>query len=167
MTDREWKTLAHYGFSNREKEIIGGAWHLKHDCYCQPDKKAMKEAFATAADRFRKEGKKVENIAYCMLMDEPAGQPLSHIANCPTCTEQFRQWIKELGRTPTDLGVAAWDGVRPVDESQRDTRPALYYYSQKFRTRTLGKFVQLQRELACAAYKGTFPVTVNFSDGAT
>ncbi len=167
VTDREWKTLEHYGFSNREKEIIGGAWHMKHDCYCQPDKKAMKEAFATAADRFRKEGKKVENIAYCMLMDEPAGQPLSHIANCPTCTEQFRQWIKELGRTPADLGVATWDGVRPVDESQSDKRSALYYYSQKFRTYALSKFVQLQRELAFAAYKGTFPVTVNFSDGAT
>ena len=167
VSDREWKTLDYFGFSNREKERIGGAWYMKNDCYCQPDTRTMEVAIKNAVDAFKKDGKKVENIANCMLMDEPCGQPLSHIAGCPGCTEQFRQWMKELKKTPQDLGVTSWDAVRPVEESQAEKEPFLYYYSQRFRTRALSKFMRLQRELLLPAYGRTFPVDVNFSDGAT
>ncbi|MBI3923412.1 MAG: beta-galactosidase trimerization domain-containing protein, partial [Armatimonadetes bacterium] len=167
VVEREWKTLDHFGFSNREKESIGGLWHVKNDCYSQPDLPTMRASVKSAVEAFNKEGKKVENIAYCMLMDEPGGQDPSHIARCTACTEQFREWVRQLGKTPADLLVADWNGVKPVEAAEADKYPALWYYTQKFRTHALGKFMATQKETLHEAYNAKFPVNVNFSDGAT
>jgi len=167
VVDRERKTLDYFGFSNWDKEIIGGLWYMQNDCYCQPDLPKMKAAAQQAAEEFRGSGKKVSKIVYAMLMDEPGGPPASHLANCSVCTERFREWLKELGKAPADLLVADWEEVQPVEEARADDQPALYYYTHKFRTRALSRFMRVQREILHEAYGGSFPVNVNFSDGAT
>lgn len=167
VAEREWKTLDYFGFNNKTKPRVGGLWYLKNDCYSQPDIPTMTGAAKNAAEAFAKTGKKPAEIAFASLMDEPTGQPLSHIAKCAACTEAFRAWMKELGKIPAELGAATWDDVKPVEEAQSAERPALYYYSQRFRTHALSKFFRVQREQLQQAYGSTaFPVNANFSDGA-
>lgn len=70
-----------------------------------------------------------------------------------------------MGKTPADLLVADWDAVKPVPETLAKQSPALHYYTQRFRTRSLGDFMAAQRRIAHAAFGGDFPVVANFSDG--
>lgn len=165
--EREWKTLDYFGFSNREKIRIGGLWLTKNDCYNQPDIEKMKERLKSDIEQFQQQNLKTENIAFAVLMDEPGGQPLSHIANCPACTEKFRSWLQKLGKKPSDLLVDNWDNVKPVGETDAETYPALYYYSQRFRSRALADFMILQKDMINQAYGRNIPACPNFSDGAT
>ncbi|MCM8758768.1 MAG: beta-galactosidase [Candidatus Omnitrophica bacterium] len=165
--EREWKTIDHFGFSNKEKIRIGGLWFMKNDCYSQPDIEKMKARITANVEEAKKNNINVDNIAFAVLMDEPGGQPLSHIANCSACTEKFVQWLKKLGKTPADLLVKSWDEVKPVDEAQAEQYPALYYWSQRFRSRALADFMILQKDMIKEAYGKDIPACPNFSDGAT
>ena len=167
LTEREWKTLDYFGFCNREKTRTGGLWLMKNDCYCQPDIEKMKQRAKSNVENFKKKGESVDKIVYAMLMDEPVGQPLSHIANCPVCTEKFRDWLKQMKKTPSDLLVKDWSEVKPVDNTQADIYPALYYYSQRFRSRALADFMIIQKNLLKDAWEKDIPASPNFSDGAT
>ncbi len=162
--EREWKTLDYFGFNNRSKHVVGGGWKVKNGCYSQPDIERMKEHIARAAETFFKNGKKVEDIVFSMLTDEPTGQPLQHLADCASCTSAFRDWLREMSVSPTGCGVADWDAVKPVTDTNN---PALYYYSQRFRTHALGTFMGLQRTALREAYGADIPAAPNFSDGAT
>ena len=170
IMDREWKTIDYFGFSNRNPKhpkIHGHIWNRKNDSFCQPDIEKMKSAAATYAASFKEEGKRVEDITYCMLTDEPTGQPSSFMVKDPAYHDAFRVWLKELGKRPADLLVSSWDEVVPVLESERDEHPALHYFTQRFRTRALGDFMATQREILEEAYGATdLPALVNFSDGA-
>jgi hypothetical protein len=108
----------------------------------------------------------VKHIMFAELMDEPTGQSLDFISKDAAYGEAFRVWLKRLGKTPADLLVADWDAVRLVTAAERNTAPALYFYSQRFRTRALGDFMATQRRILEEAYGGTLPTLVNFSDGA-
>lgn len=166
VLDREQKTLSYFGFLPRHHREIRGAWHMLNDSYCQPDVEKMKARFATAADEFRREGGTVKDIVFCELTDEPGGQKLEFMAKDPAYAERFHAWLKAQGKTPADLLVNDWNAVRLVTADERDAFPALYYFSQRFRTRALGDFMATQRKIAEEAYGGTFPVLANFSDGA-
>jgi len=163
---REEKTLGYFGFTPGHLRHIGGAWLMKGNSYCDPDLEKMRTQFAGAAAEFRKAGGKVSEIAFCELTDEPTGQALDLIARDTKYLEAFRAWLKAMGETPEDLLVSDWEAVRIVTAEQRESFPALYYFSQRFRTRALGDFMAVQRKLAEEAYGGTFPVLANFSDGA-
>jgi beta-galactosidase GanA len=163
---REQKTLDYFGFSSEHLRRIGGAWLMKDKSYCAPDIEKMRARFQQAAADFKKEGGKVQEIVFCELTDEPTGQPLDFCAVDPSYAEHFREWLKTMGTTPADLLVKDWDAVKIVTPEHRDEFPALYYFSQRFRTRALGDFMAVQRKLAEEAYGGTFPVLANFSDGA-
>jgi hypothetical protein len=168
VRQREEKTLAYFGFSNNRRAIIGGGtWLMKNGSYCRPDVQAIRRAASDAAARFKKSGKDVRDIAFFMLMDEPAGQEDRFLARDPAGVADFRAWLKELGKTPAELGVADAQAVRPVTRKDRDRLPALYYYTQRFRTRALGRFMALQRQAVQKAFGASFPVGANFSDGAT
>ncbi len=163
---RERKTLDHFGFNGDHDRILGGLWHMKDGSYCRPDLEKMQARAAHEAEAFRTSGRKLEDFAACMLMDEPTGQPAAFAAQDQAYGEQFRAWLQEQRLEPKDLLVATWDEVRPVAESQREQYPALHYYTQLFRTRALGDFMATQRRILEAAYGGSLPVLVNFSDGA-
>jgi hypothetical protein len=163
---REQKTLDYFNFSPAHGRHISGAWLMKDKSYCAPDIEKMRGKFQQAAEDFQKSGGKVQDIVFCELMDEPTGQPLENCATDPAYAEPFRAWVKKLGQTHADLLVKDWDAVKIVTYEQRDEFPALYYFSQRFRTRALGDFMATQRKLAEEAYGGTFPVLANFSDGA-
>ncbi|MDB4358886.1 beta-galactosidase [Verrucomicrobiales bacterium] len=170
IMDREWKTIDYFGFSNRnpkQLKIHGHIWNRKNGSFCQPDIEKMKSAAADYAAEFREEGKSAEDIQYCMLTDEPTGQPSSFIVKDPAYRDAFRVWLKELGKTPEDLLVTNWEEVVPVLESERDEHPGLHYFTQRFRTRALGDFMATQRDVLEEAYEITdLPTLVNFSDGA-
>jgi hypothetical protein len=166
VREREEKTLSYFGFANEHLRRIGGAWHMKDQSFCNPDTDKMRTEFAREAAAFKAEGGKVGEITFCELMDEPTGQPLEFAAQDPSYAVKFREWLKAKGESPESLLVKDWDEVKIVTSAQRESFPALYYFSQKFRTRALGDFMATQRRLAEEAYGGTFPVLVNFSDGA-
>ena len=162
---RERKTLAHFGFTDGYLRRIGGVWHLKNGSYCQPDIETMKTQAAEQAAAFRRDGGKVEEIVLCELTDEPTGQPLEVIAADPFYRERFRDWLKASGKTPAELLVDDWQDVKLVTGPQRCAHPALYYYSQRFRTRALGDFMATQRRILENAYGRSLPTVANFSDG--
>ena len=168
ISDREWKTLDYFGFSNRTKTHLGGGiWYMKDRSYCRPDIERMTKRAAARAAEFRGGGKTAKDIVFCMLMDEPTGQPSAFAAKDVAYHDAFRAWLKTLGKTPADLLVSGWDAVKPVPESQRDEHPGLHYFTQRFRTRALGDVIAAQRDILETAYGRTLPTLVNFSDGAT
>jgi hypothetical protein len=162
---RERKTLEYFGFTDSHLRHIGGVWHLQHGSYCQPDLAMMKTRAAEQAAAFRRDGGKVEEIVFCELIDEPTGQPLEVIAADSFYRERFRDWLKASGKTPAELLVDDWQGVKLVTGQQRRTYPALYYYSQRFRTRALGDFMATQRTILESTYGRRLPTVANFSDG--
>ena len=166
LDGRERKSLDYFGFTDEHVRRIGGSWLMMDGSFCNPDTEKMKARIEAAAAEFKKNGGDVKRIVFAELTDEPTGQPLEFAAKDPSYAEHFRAWLKAAGRTPGDLLVKTWDDVKIVTEAQRDEFPALYFFSQKFRTRALGNFMAVQRGLIESAYGGTVPVLVNFSDGA-
>ncbi len=164
---REQKTLGYFGFSNERVHRIGGVWFTKNGSYCEPDLPRMTARAADQAAEFFRGGGDVSKITYCELTDEPQGQTLEFMARDAAYQEQFRAWLKSLGETPASLLVADEQAIRTVTEAERNEFPALYYFSQRFRTRALGDFMATQRGILEKAYGATFPVLANFSDGAT
>ena len=167
VSNREWKTLDYFGFANRRKSIIHGAWHMKEKSFCRPDVERMKEYTAIKVQEFLDSGESISDIEFCMLTDEPTGQPSAFAAQDEAYHEAFRAWLKQLGKSPADLLAENWNAVKPVPETQRDKFPALHYFTQRFRTRALGDFMATQRGVLEEAYGRSFPTMVNFSDGAT
>jgi hypothetical protein len=168
IMDREWKTLDYFGFSNRDKPFIHGHIWLRDDnSFCRPNLEKMRANADVHAREFFESGKNAGDIVYCMLTDEPTGQPSAFMAQDDAYHEAFQAWLKKLGKTPRDLLVSDWDEVKPVPEDQRDAFPGLHYFTQRFRTRALGDFMAIQRKILEEAYGRTLPTLVNFSDGAT
>lgn len=168
IMDREWKTLDYFGFSNRDTPFIhGGIWLRDENSYCRPNLEKMKANAEIHAKEFLESGKDPEEITYCMLTDEPTGQPSAFMVADSAYHEAFREWLKSLGKEPEDLLVESWEEVRPVLESERDQFPGLHYFTQRFRTRALGDFMAVQRGILEGAYGTELPTLVNFSDGAT
>jgi hypothetical protein len=163
---REQRTLANYGFMPREGREIGGVWFMKEKSFCRPDIDKMRERAAADAAAFKAVGHSVDDILFCELTDEPTGQRLEVIAKDAAYQEAFRNWLQRLGLTPAELLVSDWEGVRIVTEAEKNQFPALYYFSQRFRTRALGDFMATQRKVLEQAYGRTLPVLANFSDGA-
>ena len=168
VMDREWKTLDYFGFSNRDRPFLhGGIWMRQENSYCRPDLEKMRDRARAEAEEFFADGKKAEDIAYCMLTDEPQGQPSTFLAQDEAYHDAFRAWLISLGKTPADLLVENWEAVKPVPETERDAFPGLHYFTQRFRTRALGDFMAVQRRILEEAFGTTLPTLVNFSDGAT
>ncbi len=166
VTAREQKTLDNFGFNGGHGRTLGGLWMMKNDSYCRPDIDGMRERIKHDVEAFRKSGRKLDDIAYCMLMDEPTGQPASFMARDEGYRDRFREWLKGLGLTPKELLEPDWDAVRPVVETERDQHPALHYFTQRFRTVALGDFMAAQKKIIDEAHGRSFPTNVNFSDGA-
>jgi hypothetical protein len=166
VLQREEKTLSYFGFNDKPLSHIGGAWHMKDKSYCLPDLDKMQAELQREALAFKQAGGKTENIRFCELTDEPTGQPLELASTMPSYTESFRSWLKSKKLALSDLLVKSWDEVKIVTPAQRTAFPALYYWSQLFRTRALGDFMAVQSKMAKEAYGGDFPVLANFSDGA-
>ncbi|NUQ64971.1 MAG: hypothetical protein HUU20_21110 [Pirellulales bacterium] len=166
VSQREQKTLDYFGFNGSHERVLPGAWHVQQDSYCRPDLKLMRERARLDAEAFTKSGRRFEDIAVRMLMDEPTGQPASFAAGDAAYCERFREWLRSKGFQPADLLVAKWDDVRPVAQTDRDKFPALHYFTQLFRTRALGDFMAVQRRILEEAFGRSLPTVVNFSDGA-
>jgi len=163
---REEKTLDNFGFNGDHSRTLHGLWLMKNNSYCRPDTEAMRERVKHEVEAFRKSGRKLEDVPYCMLMDEPTGQPASFMAGDDGYRERFREWLKGLGLSPNELLEPDWEAVRPVVESAREQHPALHYFTQRFRTVALGDFMATQKKIIEEAYGRSFPTNVNFSDGA-
>ncbi len=166
VTAREQKTLDNFDFNGGPERILHGLWHMKGDSYCQPDIDAMRERVKHDVELFHKSGRRLDDIAAVMLMDEPTGQTAAFGAKDEAYRDKFREWLKAKSLRSEDLLVASWDDVQPVAESDRDQFPALHYFTQLFRTRAIGDFMATQREIIEEAYGRSFPTMVNFSDGA-
>ena len=166
VTVREQTTLDYFGFNGGPERIMHGLWHTKGDSYCRPDIDAMRERVKHEVELFKKSGRKLDDIAAVMLMDEPTGQAAAFAAKDEAYCDKFREWLKGKSLRPEDLLVASWDDVRPVVETDRDRFPALHYFTQLFRTRAIGDFMSTQRKIIEEAYGRSFPTLVNFSDGA-
>lgn len=166
VTAREQKTLDYFGFNGSYDRVLDGLWFMKDQSYCQPDVALMRERVHAEVAGFHKAGRKLDDIAYCILMDEPTGQSAAFIVKDEAYRTAFQAWLRGQGLTPADLLVPDWDAVRPVEPKEREALPALHYYTQRFRTVALGDFMAVQRGIIEEAYGRSFPTLVNFSDGA-
>lgn len=166
VTAREQKTLDYFGFNGSYERMLDGLWFMKNQSYCQPDVTQMRERVQAEVTEFHKAGRKLDDIAYCILMDEPTGQSAAFMVKDEAYRSAFQAWLRVQGLTPADLLVPDWDAVRPVEPSEREALPALHYYTQRFRTVALGDFMAVQRGIIEEAYGRSFPTLVNFSDGA-
>ncbi|NLT70464.1 MAG: hypothetical protein GXX91_07190 [Verrucomicrobiaceae bacterium] len=177
VLERELETLAPFSFNGlghdrlpeaygyRHKYIGGVGWYTKGS-YSAPD---LERITQRAADTYRSQvesGVRPEEIAYAMVMDEPTGEPSAKLAGDAASIAGFRACIKGKSLLPADLLVDDWDDVRPVAETERDTFPALHYYTQQYRTVALGNMIALQKKFLHEHWQRDFPVNVNFSDGA-
>jgi len=174
---RELKTLSYFGFNGigsdslyeksgfTHKNIGNVGWYTKGS-YSAPDlEKIQKHADALYQSQIAA-GINAQDISYAMVMDEPTGEKLEKIAADQASIDGFRAWIKSMNLTPQDLLVNTWDEVKLVTDNDKSTFPALYYYSEKYRTIALGNFLAIQRKQLHDHWKSTFPVVANFSDGA-
>jgi len=166
VTAREQKTLDNFGFNGGPARILHGLWHMKGDSYCRPDINVMRERIKHDVELFHKSGRKLDDIAAVMLMDEPTGQAAEFAAKDDAYRHKFREWLKQRRLTPQELLVESWDDVRPVAETERAQLAALHYFTQLFCTRAIGDFMATQRQIIEEAYGRSFPTFVNFSYGA-
>ncbi len=166
VTAREQKTLDYFGFNGDYDRVLGGLWYMEEQSYCRPDVKQMQERVQAELADFHKSGRSLDDIAYCILMDEPAGQSAALMVKDEASRTAFQAWLRAQGLTPADLLVPDWDAVRPVEPAEREAFPALHYHTQRFRTVALGDFMAVQRGIIEEAYGRSFPTLVNFSDGA-
>ncbi len=164
---REQKTLDYFGFNGGPERMLHGAWHMLENSYARPDLDTMRSRAKQDFELFVESGRKLDDIAACMLMDEPTGQPAAFMAKDEAYRDRFRDWLKAKSLTPESLLVASWDDVRPVVETERDQFPALHYFTQLFRTRAIGDFMAAQRKILEEVRGRSVPTMVNFSDGAT
>ncbi|MCX7421092.1 MAG: hypothetical protein NT013_16335, partial [Planctomycetia bacterium] len=167
VTQREQRTLDYFGFNGAYERIIHGAWHMKGDSYCRPDLDVMRDRVKHDVELFKKSGRRMEDIAACMLMDEPTGQAAAFMAKDEAYRDRFREWLKAKSLKPEDLLVASWDDVRPVAETERDQFPALHYFTQLFRTRAIGDFMATQRRVIEKTYGLSGKVLVAGSSAVT
>lgn len=169
MTDHKDK-FKHYGFTKNHIRLYP-LWTLKdNSSYLEPKVDEMKTWVRKAYNQFISDGHLVSDIGYCMLTDEPVGAKEINLVNDPVAAVKFREWLQKQGKTLSELfpggkGNETWDMVKPVLRSEQAQYPALYYYTQKFRTYALRSFMQIQQELVHKTYGANFPVNVNFSDG--
>lgn len=173
VMDRELKTLSYFGFNGvatndkwgyRNKYIYGPG--RPKSTYDAEDWEAQKKSAAANYKTYSAAGVKTPDIVFAMLMDEPFGETLAKLSMDEASIAGFRAWIKSKNLTPADLLVSSWDDVKPVNYDQKDNFPALFYYSQKYRTVTLGNYMAMQAKLIREQWKGNFPIVSNFSDGA-
>ncbi|MBT4820799.1 MAG: hypothetical protein HON70_34140, partial [Lentisphaerae bacterium] len=138
------------------------SWYMKDQCYLQPQREKIRERVTAAAAGWAGQPPSV-----AMFMDEPTARPLVHAQGCPVCREKFVTWLRDELRVPlAALGHQSWSDVRPTTRENRDETPALYYHSQRFRSKSLADFLRLQTSEIERAYGSATPATVNFSDGA-
>lgn len=184
VAHRELTTLAYFGFNGsnhatREmREICGFSrnnitdyrfWSLKtNQSYLQPEIDRMKQVARALYEQSRTStpGK----IDYFLLMDEPHGPQVEELLTDPVAAEKFRKWLKSQNVDLPQLltGVAqphSWEMTKPVGVDEKSEYPALYYYTQKFRTYALGSFIEAQKKVLHETFQDDFPVLVNFSDG--
>lgn len=156
--DQPDELLRSLGFVHGRGHV--SAWYMDGNCYLQPQKEKMRERIAQAAAEWE------QPPTHVVFMDEPTARPLEHAANCARCREVFRAWLRDELRVPlSDLGVESWDEVVPVTAAEREARPALYYWSQRFRPKSLADFLRVQTGAISELFPGAPPATVNFSDG--
>jgi len=177
VVSRELKTLSYFGFNGisdetyfdkfgyNHKNIGNVGWYM-NGSYSAPDLDKIRKNADAAYQSQIAAGIKPQDIAFAMVMDEPTGEPLTKIANDQASIDGFRAWTKSLNLTPQDLLVNSWDDVKLVTDTDKDKLPALYYYSEKYRTIALGNFIAIQKKELQDHWKSTFPVVANFSDGA-
>lgn len=132
---------------------------MKNQSYCSPDLEKMRADFQRDAGLFRQKGGNVSDIVFAA--DGRTHRPAARFRRqgAVVCGS-VRAWLRKLGKTPAALLVKDWDEVEIVTSGQHKERPALYLYSQRFRTRALGDFMAAQQ--AEEAYGSTFPVLADF-----
>jgi hypothetical protein len=177
MVERELKTLSYFGFNGigsdsffdkygYDHKVIGNVgWYTKGS-YSAPDLEKIQKSADALYQSQTAAGIKAQDISYAMVMDEPTGEKLEKIAADQASIDGFRNWLKGLNLTPQDLLVNSWDDVKIVTDKDKSTFPALYYYSEKYRTIALGNFIAIQKKQLQDHWKSTFPVVANLSAGA-
>ena len=82
----------------------------------------MKQQAAAQATEFRNSGKAISEIAFCMLTDEPAGQPSAYTAQDEAYHEAFRVWLNKLGKSPARKSNSACVANGRSPGSRRSTK---------------------------------------------
>lgn len=111
---------------------------------------AIEDFYRAAAEKIQKEDPEALALAYRnKLYDEPGTGNLDHIAKCESCTSAFREYLKQHGLTPADLGKTDWDQVNVIPrEAATDlASKRLYYWSIQFRDHSMAQVFKWGTEM--------------------
>jgi hypothetical protein len=103
-------------------------------------------------------------IHHLSLMDEAGAMALSTMVQHESAHQQFREWLKQQGYTPENLGAASWEAVK-LTADRKAQPPLLYLTSQLFRAWSVQHFFGQATEIAHKYYPPHILTTQNYSDG--
>jgi hypothetical protein len=120
------------------------------------------------AASYRKAGFAPEEMALFAMSDEPGWyypRMFQVVREQPAALERFRQYLREQGLQPQDLGAKTWDEVFPLGRSGARDLPArrLHYWTVRFYAWASARhFSDCVRALEKAFYPG-LPVFTNWN----
>lgn len=134
-----------------------------------PATQAQIDTWAKAqAKTYTDSGYAPTDVAVFAMSDEPAfyyPENLRNVAAQPEALAAFRQYLKDQGLQPADLGAATWDTVLPLGRSGAVDLPSsrLFYWTGRFFPYASAQhFANCTRALERAFYPG-LPVFTNWN----
>ena len=96
-------------------------------------------------------GGTINDVAWQLLSDEPGWYYptiLNEVRESPLRLEAFRNYLRQKGFKPADLGAADWNGIFPIGASKATDLPSrrLYYWTMRFFPESASRGHKLARE---------------------
>lgn len=123
-----------YGFNFLDSQKFGGMGKSIKKCGSRLDPEVSKEKakeFATLL----KENNALDKVPFASLADEPS-MGFGHLTECQECLDGFAEYLKEQKVTPAELGVASFEGLKPLRYGEG--KDALHYWSMRYYCRVFG-----------------------------
>ncbi len=128
------------------------------DCQSSIDYDKISNEVKKYAEELKKYGL-TDKLCFINTRDEP-GTVLEHFLKCKECSKQFVEFLKKSGITPESLKIKNYDEA--VLQKDSSINPYLYYYTMKFRNRTMADSFRAATEAINKELPGV-PVLTNYS----
>jgi hypothetical protein len=120
------------------------------------------------AEPFLKAGYAPQDMAIYAMSDEPGWYyptTMQTLTGAPAALARFRNYLKDQGLSPQDVGATSWEGVLPIGRSAVQDLPSrrLFYWTMRFFPWDSARhFANATRALEKAFYPG-MPIFTNWN----
>jgi hypothetical protein len=128
------------------------------DCQSSLDYDKIEGAVKKYAEDLKKNGL-LDKVCFIGMRDEP-GTVLGHFLKCGECGKQFVEFLKKSEITPEALKIKDYAEAKLQKDSS--VNPYLYYYTMRFRNRTMADAFRASTEAIRKELPG-MPTLTNFS----